>query len=260
MAIAEPDSRQALRALAEELDLTTLAGSLDELLARAVEKQPSLTDFALGLLRYEQEGRQQRRRTRLLKRSRLGSSEGLDGFDFSLRPQLTAPTVKELLRGNWIRERRPLVCVGKPGTGKTRIVKALGHAAVDEGFSVLYVAHTADMLTDLRGAQVDDTYKRTFRRYQKPDLLILDEFGYAAFDAAATDDLFRLIAARHEHASTVIAANTGFRQWHRFFPSKAHAVATVDRLIDRATILRFTGKSFRKPTEIHGAELQPDDE
>ena len=28
-----------------------------------------------------------------------------------------------------------------------------------------------------------------------------------------------------------------------------------DRLLDRATILRFTGKSFRQPADIHGAPL-----
>ena len=33
-------------------------------------------------------------------------------------------------------------------------------------------------------------------------------------------------------------------------------MATVDRLVDRATILRFTGKSFRMPKDILGAELE----
>jgi hypothetical protein len=32
-------------------------------------------------------------------------------------------------------------------------------------------------------------------------------------------------------------------------------VATVDRLLDRATILRFTGKTCRNPQEISGAPL-----
>lgn len=53
----------------------------------------------------------------------------------------------------------------------------------------------------------------------------------------------------------MITANTGFSNWASSFPSEAHAVATVDRLIDRATILRFTGKSFREPHDIHGAPL-----
>lgn len=250
------EQRDAVLDLALELDLTGLACAWDELLACATEKEPGYSDFALGLLRYEREVRQQRRRERNLKRSRLGPCEGLEGYDFSLRPKLAARTVKELLGCEWVRQRRPIVCVGRPGTGKTRVVKALGQAAVDEGHRVLYVEHTVDMLADLRGARVDDSWRRTFRRYQKPDVLILDEFGYEAFDEEATDDLFRLVAARHEQGSTVIAANTGFRQWHRFFPSKAHAVATVDRLIDHATILRFSGKSFRKPDAIHGAELE----
>jgi len=135
--------------------------------------------------------------------------------------------------------------------------EALGTAAVDEGFTVLYVEHTADMLADLRGSRTDGTYRRTFRRYEKPEVLLLDEFGYEALNDAATDDLFRLVSARHEKASTVVAANTGFKQWHRFFPSKAHAVATIDRLIDRATILRFTGKGCREPQAVHGAPLEP---
>lgn len=255
MSSGAKEQRDEVLDLALELDLTGLACAWDELLARATEKEPGYSAFALGLLRYERQVRQQRRRERNLKRSRLGPCEGLQGYDFTLRPKLTARTVKELLGCEWVRQRRPIVCVGRPGTGKSRIVKALGQAAVDEGHTVLYVEHTVDMLADLRGARVDDSWRRTLRRYQKPDVLILDEFGYEAFDEEATDDLFRLVAARHEKGSTVIAANTGFRQWHRFFPSKAHAVATVDRLIDHATILRFSGKSFRKPDEIHGAEL-----
>lgn len=247
---------QDVERLATELDLTALASAWTQILARAEEKEVSYTDFALGLLRFEHDARQTRKRERSLKRSQLGSALALEGYDFSCRPNLEARVVKELLGCEWVRQKRPIVCVGRPGTGKTRIVKALGSAAVDEGFSVLYVEHTLDMLADLRGSRVDGTHKRTVRRYLKPDVLILDEFGYEAFDEAATDDLFRLVSARHERASTVLAANTGFKQWHRFFPSKAHAVATVDRLIDRATILRFSGKSWRGPQDVHGAELE----
>jgi len=252
--------REELLALVEELGLTTLAEGWDALVASASEAAPSYTGFALGMLRSEVEARQRRRRERGLKRSRLGVCEGLEGFDYSLRPRLEVSVIKELLGCAWAADKRPLILVGRPGTGKTRVSKALGQAAIDEGFSVLYVEHTADMISDLRGARVDDSYKRTFRRYAKPEVLILDEWGYQDFDAQATDDLFRLVSERHEKASTVIVANTGFRSWKRFFPSEPHAVATVDRLVDRATILRFSGKSFRKPKDVHGAELNDDSE
>jgi hypothetical protein len=39
------------------------------------------------------------------------------------------------------------------------------------------------------------------------------------------------------------------------FPSEATAVSTVDRLVDRSTILRFTGETFRKPKEVVGAPI-----
>jgi len=33
------------------------------------------------------------------------------------------------------------------------------------------------------------------------------------------------------------------------------AVAIVDRLLDDATVLRFSGKPWRRPRDIHGAPL-----
>jgi len=255
----QPDQEELVR-LAEELDLTTLAAKWTDLLAGIEERGPSYTDFALSLLRVEVDARDVRQRLRALRRSRLGPCQGLDGFDWSLRPELRQSVIKELLRCDWVRQRRPLALVGKQGTGKTRIAKALGAAAIEEGFSVLYVEHMADMLAELRSARVDGTLRRLLRRLTKPDLVIWDEFGYQDMDSAATNDVFRLVAARHQKASTVVVSNTGFKHWHRFFPSQAQAVATVDRLIDDATILRFTGPSIRKPRDVHGARLEDEDE
>jgi DNA replication protein DnaC len=111
------------------------------------------------------------------------------------------------------------------------------------------------MLEDLHASHADATFKRTLRRYVKPAVLLLDEFGYEPFDSAATGYLFRLVSARHGQGSIILTANTGFSQWKNMFPSEAQAIATVDRLVDRATILRFTGKTKRDPLEISGAPL-----
>ncbi|MCO5165163.1 MAG: IS21-like element helper ATPase IstB, partial [Planctomycetes bacterium] len=256
-----PDPTVAeLAQLAEQLDLTTLATAWSDLLGKAVVGSPSFSDFARALLRVEVDARSKRQRERAMRRSRLGACPSLDAFDFGLRPQLRASVVRELCACRWVAERRGLVLVGAQGTGKSTIALILGAAAVEQDYSVLYVAHTADLLAELRGARVDGTARRVFRRYEKPDVLILDELGYQAIDEAATNDLFRLVSARHGRKSTVVVSNTGFRHWHRFFPSRAQAVATVDRLIDDATILRFTGKSVRKPRDVHGAKLDDDGE
>jgi DNA replication protein DnaC len=250
-----PDPTDELRTLAQLLNLTALRDTLPELLARAESDELSYSDFALLMLRFEAQTRQSRRLTRNLKRSGLPQLvEGLDGFDFSIRPKLEPRVVKELLNCRWVEDKRNIICVGRPGLGKTRVLDALAKAACLRGYTVLNV-NTAEMLEDLHGSLADGTYKRTFRRYEKPDVLYADEFGYDPFDATATKHLFRLVSARHGNRSTLIAANTGFANWKRFFPSEAQAVATVDRLIDRATILRFTGKSKRTPLETHGADV-----
>ena len=114
------------------------------------------------------------------------------------------------------------------------------------------------MIEELNASQADGTYKRAFKRYVKPALLLLDEFGYQPFSTDATNYLFRIVSARHRQGSIILTANTGFSKWKTLFPSEATAVATVDRLVDRATILRFTGKSFRQPRDIVGAPLEND--
>lgn len=237
-----------------DLDLTTLAAALPALLVRAEKESLSFTAFGLDLLRTEACARRTRRLERSHRRSRLGTIEGIDGFNFSIRPQLEARVVKELLNCRFVEEKRNVLCLGKPGLGKTRIAKAIVHAACLAGHSTLCVV-TAEMLEDLHASQADGSFRRALRRYVKPDVLLLDEFAYEPFDAQATTYLWRVVAARHRQASTVLTSNTGFTDWKNLFPSEAQAVATVDRLVDGATILRFAGKTCRAPKEIVGAPL-----
>ena len=249
-----PDPCDELVQLATDLDLTALASVLPEVLRRAETESMSYTDFGLCLMRTEMTARQNRRLERSLKRSRLGTVDGLEGFDFAIRPQLDARVVKELLNCRFVEERRNVLCMGNPGLGKTRLAKAIVHAACLAGHSTLCVL-AVDMLEDLHASQADGTFKRALRRYVKPAVLLLDEFGYEPFDMEATTYLFRLVSARHGQGSIVLTANTGFTKWKNLFPSESMAVASVDRLVDGATILRFTGKSCRTPREIVGAPL-----
>ena len=243
--------------LATDLDLTTLASSLPDLLECAEKASPSFTDFGLTMFRAEIEARRTRRLERSLKLSRLGAVEGLEGFDFAARPKLDPRVVKELFGCRFVAEHRNVLCLGRAGLGKTRIAKAIAHAACLADYSVLCV-HAADMIEELHASHADQTFKRAFRRFVKPDVLLVDEFGYEPFNSEATNYLFRLVSARHRQGSIVLTANTGFSKWRSLFPSEATAVATVDRLVDGATILRFTGKSFRQPQLIVGAPLEDD--
>jgi len=250
-----PDPVEELVQLAIDLDLTALASGVRDILVRAEREGMSFTDFGLCALRSEVLARKQRKLERSLTRSHLGTVEGLDGFDYTIRPQLEPRVVNQLAHSLlFVEEKRNVLCLGKPGLGKTRIAKAIAHAACLAGYSTLHVV-TAEMLEDLHASHADATFKRTLRRYVKPAVLLLDEFGYEPFDSQATAYLFRLVSARHGQGSIILTANTGFSQWKNLFPSEAQAIATVDRLVDRATILRFTGKTKRNPLEISGAPL-----
>jgi DNA replication protein DnaC len=249
-----PDPHQELLDLALDLDLTALAGELLRILAAAEQQQSSFLDFSLAMLRTEAMARRERSLQRILKCARLGAVEGLEGFDFTIRPMLDPRIVKGLMSCRFVEEHRNVLCLGKPGTGKTRVMKAIGHAACGLGITVLYVLFS-EMLETLHAARADRTYLRTFRRFVKPQLLIIDEWAYDPVGVEATNDLFRLVSARYRQGSMILAANTGFAKWAKLFPAEASAVATVDRLVHDATILRFTGKGGRQPREISGAPL-----
>ena len=126
-----------------------------------------------------------------------------------------------------------------------------------KGLSVYY-GSVAGILDDLHASLADHTYSRLFRHYSRIDLLIAEDISYPGLDQSRADYLFRLVCSRHPARSMIVTANTGFENWGQFFPNQAQGIATVDRLIDRATILRFTGKSFRKPHEIYGDSLEED--
>jgi DNA replication protein DnaC len=146
------DPLQELIQLAGDLDLTALAQVLPEILSRAEKEALSFTEFASALLRTEVTARRDRSLARGLRRSRLGTVEGLDGFDFAKRPQLEPRVVRELLNCRFVEERRNVLCLGKPGLGKTRVAKAIAHAACSAGYSTLCVL-TAEMLEDLHASQ-----------------------------------------------------------------------------------------------------------
>lgn len=243
-----------VRTLLEQLNLTTAARRLADLLTQAETAQPAYSAFLHQILAAEQGARWDRKLQRRRRWSRLGPPVTLDGFDWAARPQLSPQVVKELLTCRFVEEHRNVLLIGRPSTGKTTVAKALGHAACARAFSVYY-ASMAEALQTLHAARADGTYRKAFRRVTAPDLLLLDDAGFADLSRDAANELFRLVCARHRLRSTIIVSNLPFKHWAEFLPSPAQAVAIADRLVDDATILRFTGQPYRQPREVYGAPL-----
>jgi len=259
--MARPKKREGpldeVQALLVELNLTTAATELPRLLAEAESKSPSYSDFIRATLEVEQAARFGRKIQRRLRWSKLGPYVSLENFNFADRPQLSPQVVRELLNCRFIEEHRNLIIVGRPSTGKTTVARAIGHAACRKAYSV-YNGSMLEILETLHASRADGTYRKAFRRVTSPDLLLLDDAGFGDLGKHATSELFRLVCARYQQKSTIVVTNLAFKKWGEFIPSAAQAVAIADRLIDNATILRFSGKPYRNPHDIHGAPL--DDE
>lgn len=241
------------------LNLTTLARDLDALLRRFENGGLSYSDFLRRALEVEQSARLDRRLLRRLRRSHLGPHVSLDDFDFAIRPQLSPQAVRELATGRFIQEKRNVILVGRPSTGKTTVARAIGHAACQRGFSA-YKVDMAEALSALKAAKVDGTFRKTFRRLMQPDLLILDNAGFSTLSREKADLLFRVVSMRYREKSMMVVTNLPFKQWAEFIASPAQAVAIADRLIHDATILRFSGKPGRLPRDVFGAPLDGDDQ
>ena len=64
---------------------------------------------------------------------------------------------------------------------------------------------------------------RRLTAWAAPDLLLVDELGYLAFDARGADLLYQVINRRYQRASTVITTNLPFKDWGKLFHNTAAA-------------------------------------
>jgi DNA replication protein DnaC len=195
--------------------------------------------------------RAQRRIQRHLAEARLPAGKTLDSFDFAAVPMVSKAHVMALASGDaWLGQGGTILCFGPPGSGKTHLSAALGHALVENGFRVLFT-RTTDLVQKLQAARQDLALTAAIDKLDKFDLLVLDDFSYVHKDQAETSVLFELIAARYERRSLMITANRPFGTWDSLFPDKAMTIATIDRLVHHAVIFEMNVESFRRRAAIN---------
>lgn len=82
-------------------------------------------------------------------------------------------------------------------------------------------------------------------RYQRYDLLIIDEVGYLPMESEDADMLFQLINGRYERKSTIVTTNVPLSNWGVVLHNHLVAESLLDRLIHKAHIFKIKGKSYR---------------
>ena len=104
-----------------------------------------------------------RRSIRLLERRRKQArfrdpQKTLDSFDFTFNKKMNRSLVFDLATGAFISRHDDALFLGPPGTGKSHLAQAIGLAAIEQGYRVVY-RETHALLDDIAEATIDGTRK-----------------------------------------------------------------------------------------------------
>ena len=129
------------------LKLSAMVAQLEMHLRQAREDKEDYEEFLLNLTELEVATRMENGRKRRIKAAKFPLLKPLQTFKFEAAPDLDTRLIKELSNGQYIKEARNVIFLGRSGTGKTHLATALGMgaAAVRVGFedSVYYAAGKA---------------------------------------------------------------------------------------------------------------------
>lgn len=220
--------------------------SLDLRLKQAEQEDLDYLSFLQLMVQDEIERRQARKLTQRLSRASFEEQKTLEDFDFSFNPKIKRSLVRNLSRCLFIEKKEHIVICGPAGVGKTHLAEALGHEACRRGYDVLFVK-SIKMFRSLHAARADHCWEKRIKRFVRPKLLILDDFGLTALTATQAEDFYEIVTERHLRSSMIITSNRPPQDWVALFPDPVMANSALDRLSHHAHhIIIEGGESYRK--------------
>ncbi len=230
------------------LGIPIAPSDLDAALERADKETLSHLKFLDLLLGQQAAARRDRSVERRIREARFAERQTLETFDWKFNPQIDRLQVEELATGDFIRRQSNLIFVGQSGVGKSHLIQAIGMRACALGYRVLYTT-SASLLADLKASLADKTLPLRLRHYQRPELLVIDEFGFDRIERLESPQaahlLYKVIVARHQRRSTALMTNIDFDGWADYMTDAPLAMAFLDRLVEGAIIIKIKGRSYR---------------
>jgi hypothetical protein len=165
---------------------------------------------------------------------------------------LSRHRIYDLATCQFVRDRRDVLWLGPPGTGKSHMSQAIGLAAIRSGFTVYYRS-IFDCVRDFLHDEAMEGHERILGRYLKPDLLIIDDMGMKQLPKRSGEYLFEVVMRRHELRSTMTTSNRPLEDWGKLIGDVPSATAILDRFLHRSETIQITGRSYRLD---HGAGIR----
>jgi len=231
----------------KELRLKASERNIVQVIEAAAEKNWNIQRTIGHLFDLELEHRRLNRIALYFNRSKLTEKLTIDQFDFGYHRSRKDQKSKilDLTSLTFLQQKKDIIFIGNPGTGKSFLAKCVAYAATQSGKKVLFTT-AMDMINHLIAAEADHSLLKKLQLYQSQDLLVIDEIGYLPLGRQGSNLFFQVISQRHDQRSTVITTNLPFAEWGNIFDGTTVATAIADRLVYNSQVLILEGKSYRK--------------
>jgi len=224
--------------LCKELRLPYTADNYRVLADEAAKTNQDHKDFLHQLLEGEYLQRLENGIRRRIKEAKLPQKVDLSDFDKTVYDIGYAEKFEELETLDFVSEHRNLILKGASGAGKTYYACTLALLACKQGKSVFFTT-LADLIIKLRETINQNQIGSLKRRFQRYDLIILDELGYYSFGAEIAEVFFNLLSARELNGSLIITTNLDFEEWTKPLGDTKLTGSLVSRVCRRAHIIEL---------------------
>lgn len=183
-----------IEATLRKLRLSGMAETLQTRLMQAQAAQEPFLDTLSALLQDELDRRHSRLMARRFKLSGLDEKPSLADFDWRFNPKLPRAACFELHTLKFLSEGANALIVGKPGTGKSHIAKAVAYQATLQGVEVRYVE--ADSVFAHYCLASPSEQAKLLKGMLEPDLLVLDDLFLARRISDGAAELLQTVVHR----------------------------------------------------------------
>lgn len=246
----EEMNRQTIELYAKLLRLPAFKDYED--IIRQLDKDAGYADFLIALMKNEYDSRQERNRIRALKAAKFPYIKTFDELALDRFEHVDEAYLKELYTCEFIHQRKNIIMIGNPGTGKTHLSIAFGIKACQLGMKVRFFT-AANLANSLIEAQDNKSLMRLERQIARADLLIIDELSYLTFNLHQSELLFKVISDRAERQSVIVSTNLRFSEWTTMFENKTMINALVGRLTFKSHVLNMNSDNPYR--DEHAADI-----